>query len=1105
MLPAYLKFASPRQLYPCLQLTNHGTLARTELPALEVLQVFGCPLLSGTIPPQMGEFNALTDLLLYNNPLLSGTIPPEIGKVMTLNLLDFGTPLLTGTIPQNLSQLVGLRTLRLDSSGVSGTIPAALCELPVLGELRLSYNGLLSGTVPHELSKLRRTLTQLHLAASPLLSGTLPLELGGLAKLLALDLHDNVRLTGTFPPLTNATQLTSLNVGNCSFSGLPSSLPTSISHLYMNQNPIQATVGDLTKLLSSIGSNNLHVLHIGFNWPLCLDGLHCNGRNHTSTGLTRFGRGARVNNPTPCHLGASCEFLLQMYDEDDQPAKVGGLVSDLTLQFDSKFRTPMRDNRDGTFTAAIPNHWLHSNGSYLFHFLDRNGVEFKPQYNLQNVLVSKHPGDQDSIRTVEFLPRQCLGSHTIADKTTGATCICTNSSFDPDKTSDNSTDLNCHRRCNADEMLSDDRGSCVPRPCTGRSYDTDLHGILLCSRSGLSSHSLDDSLTYQEALRTREMEGGRCAPCPSECTRCEGGLVTVLEGWRLNSTSTEELQTQFLAGRHGRPQWLFSCPYEKEDCPEIHLTTPLVSVDTVRCRNKHSGPLCATCKEGYSRRGSSDNVCEECSDVSKFIKTEFGLPIGWFVTVVAAVVAAVGAPMYALRSELQRLKAQVKTNLRILLGSAQVLSLLPSVLELVFPPQPKAALSFSAVSVADFRAILRTECWGWSWYDRWMASVFGMPVVAVLPIAAYWLWCRFAARSVDSDSRAELHEAAKVSTFHAFAFVGMLLYPQISSSIFSALRCEQLGEGSAWLEVDYAVSCMPENERYRRYRITALVMVFIVPLGFPMALLAALLWSWRQSHKEWDEDRRQTALDSVTEYHYARVQHLFGFCIEDFRPECFWFEPVDLLRKLALSGLLQFVHRGTAAQCFCGSAIAFTSFGLQQWLRPYRDLESNVLKALVDTQLFLTFLISFILRVLPDINSSEPFGKEVYGWVLLFSMVAVMCFAVGLTIAQIRRHHRFKARLLENEDQLAVLLASGQSDHEGVQQSESGSPATGDVGIAAAARAGLSRPASPAANLQGDSLMTQTQPASGPGPASAPGQELPGARSLAQLVESTGI
>ena len=70
----------------------------------------------------------------------------------------------------------------------------------------------------------------------------------------------------------------------------------------------------------------------------------------------------------------------------------------------------------------------------------------------------------------------------------------------------------------------------------------------------------------------------------------------------------------------------------------------------------------------------------------------------------------------------------------------------------------------------------------------------------------------------------------------------------------------------------------------------------------------------------------------------------------------------------------------------------------QQHLRPYREPESNTLKALVDTQLFLAFLVSFILRVLdvPGFLGSEPFGAEMYGLLLLCSMVLLATAAIAL-------------------------------------------------------------------------------------------------------------
>jgi hypothetical protein len=105
--------------------------------------------------------------------------------------------------------------------------------------------------------------------------------------------------------------------------------------------------------------------------------------------------------------------------------------------------------------------------------------------------------------------------------------------------------------------------------------------------------------------------------------------------------------------------------------------------------------------------------------------------------------------------------------------------------------------------------------------------------------------------------------------------------------------------------------------------------------------------------------------------------------------------------------------------------------------------------------------MSFILRVLPHIDSSEPFDKEVYGWVLLCSMVALLCCAVGLTVVQIHRRHRFKARLLEKGQLGALDLTRGSSSQGALR------PSDGDIALvsgdtATAVAAGLSRPASPA-------------------------------------------
>lgn len=367
--------------------------------------------------------------------------------------------------------------------------------------------------------------------------------------------------------------------------------------------------------------------------------------------------------------------------------------------------------------------------------------------------------------------------------------------------------------------------------------------------------------------------------------------------------------------------------------------------------------------------------------------------------------------------------------MKILLGSGQVLALLPGVLELVFPENPKQILSFVGLLVADVKSVLRPECWGWSWYERWLTEVLALPIASILLVLMVNIGRQMSiCGGSDLLRRCQQMNRVLSATIRQLAFVAMVLYPQISTAIFSAFQCRQLGEQSSCLEADYSISC--NDERYRKYKFTAFCLTIIVPLGFPIGLLASFWYQWNKSCTLWmDQLQERSESDSLASFHHSRMQRSFSFYIKIYRLECWWFEPVDMLRKLALTGLLQFFHRGSAAQCFCGCALAFMSFGLQHLLQPYREKESNALKAIVDMQLFLTFLISFILRVLPKMNTSEPFDEDAYGWLLLMSFVTLLCLAIGLTVALILRRHRFLSRLSIDGEHLMAVSSPRVSTH----------------------------------------------------------------------------
>lgn len=1013
-----------RELYLYGNPQLSGTLPRlsSQLQHLEMLSTYDLPRVSGTIPSELFHLPALQALYLSNCPGLSGPIP-EVSTVATLAPLEElylgDSPAINGSIPAWLGSLASLTTLDLGGlTSLTGSIPPQLRGLVELEQLFMAGHSRLSGTIPEELHLLR-SLKFLYLNNNPMLSGTIPASFSALSSLRRLDAFENPRLTGAAPDLSPCRSLRQLDLHNCSIESFPAALPQSTTHCYLNNNPIDAHTQNLSTLLATVP--NLIVMDVSFINSQPQLGY----RPSKESSLVSYG--TRVWNPSPCDLGTvDCAFTLSIYDTFDRPLTVGGMVRDLELRKlgEPELIRPMIDNRDGTFTARIPPEWQ-SPGPVAFEFL-HEGKPFFPIMDgphhiavaadcMNDVADGKIGGNCTGLRTVDFRLGHCPAHSTPADDGTKCVCNATAGFVPSGGVFGPKGPLSCQLRCNGlGENVSEDGSRCV---CGGKHYDTSRYGVLSCTTGGWGNIAALASRAAEEALR-RHARTPCATECPSPCTRCENGVPIVQLGWRLNFTSTNEL-SELLLHAGGRPQAVFSCP-AFADCPEMRLD----GGDTGQCPHHHTGPLCATCERHFSHRGVSDNACDECRAVNEYIVDKFGMPIGWFVVATIAILTVGCAAAYIWRPKLWWLK----TNMRILLGAAQVLSLLPAVLELAFPPKSTAILSFAAVFVLDVRDIVRAECWGWSWYTRWLGVVIGIPAFALLPIGAYWLWGywaagrpgRAASSVVVNEERAKRNVARRRDVVRqqcvgALFFVATVLYPQLSSSILSAMRCRQLGPAAWWLEVDYSVSC--STGRFQTYTYLALMLVVLVPLGLPLGLLALLLYRRKAAGQQWQrasvtgDDNASPLLpvdvmaSSKKEFTRETLDAL-GFCVEDYRADCFWFEPVDMLRKLALSGLLQFVHRGTAAQCFCGSAIAFASFGLQQYLRPYRSVQSNVLKAMVDTQLFLTFLISFILRVLPFLDSSEPFDKEAYGWLLVGSVLALVCSAVALTAEEVRNSPR---------------------------------------------------------------------------------------------------
>lgn len=1057
-----------------------GTLDKRFLPLPHEQRVATMPLVNKTC---VGTHRRcyFEDLYLDHNHV-EGTLPDWLGQMTKLEELGLQTNRLHGTLPSWLGNLHFLRLIYLNSNSFNGSLTGIpmqnwnknpQCE----GDSRPGnpegcngdrwysrlnlYNNSLTGEFPSTLGGINY-LTALNLGSNSL-TGDLPnAAIRQMERLEKLQLNRN-QFTGEVPDVAQLQHLKDLNINSNNFDAwpsgssywqqsnlvlmdcannslphLPDPIPPSLTHLFINANPI---ADDLTALQGLVAPH-LHVFDYSFiNIPIVLNAEtdQCNVQGPED--LTKGCFGPRVITPPgrTCHVGGAppCQFHLQMYDADDQRlGTTGGLVKGLTFGLNSTITEPLVDNRDGSFTATVPPQWITSNGSQVFSFFHR-GVEFIPERNALDETVM-YDDDFALLRTVKFIPPDCPDRSR--PNAAGAVCVCTEGYKDVHiLDSSGSKHLQCERDCPFGTTPSPDHEHCE---CPSGQYNTKETGVVICAGSEWRDPAGDPGFEeYMDTVRQQlEKPPIYCRPCPRECTVCEHGHATLLEGWRVSGGDqlgrTAEAVVELISnGGSASPLFAFNCPAPLA-CPEIDMSsiTNHTNASTVACLDHTLGPLCAACENGFSRQGSSQ--CSDCG--SHLFETRFGLGPVPFVLVIIAIVIFLAATIGgATKYVLQRNEdlavsddgLRVKCNLKIVIGLAQVLPLLSDVLGNVFPTkQPdlhpvKTSMDYLGLAAVEVRSVFELDCW-LTYYQSWIMVTFGLPCLVALITGLQftrniWLETRhegslIAAGTEMSDETesqpetepepeapaqtrcqrwARSHAAADARTW--LLFWVLLIYPVLSSNIFRIMQCRTLDDDRAVLERDYRVEC--SGTEYTAFYWMALVLTALIPFGVPVFVFFLLFLSSHRNLQQFQNgstaermsvtQRAQGCVASVcapfdnprnpdphrttsfVEFNAAKHRDsTLHQTTKNVRDACWWWEPIDLFRKLVLTGLLGFVRRGTVEQVLLGCCCSVFFLTLQSLLQPYRFHGSNVLKLAVECEIFIAFIVSFMLKGRCDIS-----------------------------------------------------------------------------------------------------------------------------------------
>jgi len=131
--------------------------------------------------------------------------------------------------------------------------------------------------------------------------------------------------------------------------------------------------------------------------------------------------------------------------------------------------------------------------------------------------------------------------------------------------------------------------------------------------------------------------------------------------------------------------------------------------------------------------------------------------------------------------------------------------------------------------------------------------------------------------------------------------------------------------------------------------------------------------------------------------------HQLSFLFSAYKPRVYWFEVVEVIRRLSLSGLLVLFGPGSTVQSAFSILICFGSIVVYSMYKPLKDEENNNLQYLAQLQLFLVLLTILLLKVDSDEDSQQDqtyvglllVAMTIPGYIAMVWMVAKEWFELG--------------------------------------------------------------------------------------------------------------
>eukprot|EP00944_MAST-04C_sp_MAST-4C-sp1_P003884 g3884.t1 len=237
------------------------------------------------------------------------------------------------------------------------------------------------------------------------------------------------------------------------------------------------------------------------------------------------------------------------------------------------------------------------------------------------------------------------------------------------------------------------------------------------------------------------------------------------------------------------------------------------------------------------------------------------------------------------------------------------------------------------------------------------------------------------------------NDSIKTQWITLLCFITFTIHTGMSTRIFRLFKCREV-QGVWYLTADYTVQCRAGD--WNRYAAVAVACIFLYVLGIP-GVQWYVLYRNRKCLYE-----RENMSHAEKEKQY-KMQKQFGSIYSHYVPECYYYDILDLFRRLLLTGGLIMMGEESVAQVFMGIVICAGWLSLLIHKKPYEAAMDNILAVILAAHLLLSLVAGMALKLYELTPEQDVYQREGFGIVLLtvtsmcvFFFFFCMCVILGL-------------------------------------------------------------------------------------------------------------